>query len=137
MKLSQLLASRSDLLRKAFLANTAHAYATLAGLSRRIALADLHGPVRLLATDPAAERFIPQLIALRGNQSVLDEHFDEGDLLRLADALAFFSEDGADEFEFRLEELCSRYATPLRDSLASAGVELDEPTPQHAMNRLF
>src|SRR5690606_240224 len=132
----QLLASRSDLLRRAFLANAAHAYATIAGLSKRIALADLHGPVRLLPINPEAERFIPQLIALRGSQAVLEEHFDEGDLLRLADALTFFSEDGVDEFEFRLEELSARYGAPLRDSLVSAGVELDELTPQHALHRL-
>ena len=135
MKLSQLLASRSDLLRQAFLANAAHAYATLTSLSRRIALADLHGPVRLLVTDPGVERFIPQLIALRGSQAVLDEHFDESDLLRLADALAFFNEDEAPDFEFRLEELGLRFAPPLRDTLVSSGVELDEQTPQQVLNR--
>ena len=126
MKLSQLLASRSALLRQATLANAAFAYSTLAQLSRRVDLARLGGPVRLLAIDPAAERFAPQLVALARNQSVIEEHFDETDLLRLADALAFVGESGATEFEFRLEELLPRFAPALRATLRSAGVEIDE-----------
>ncbi len=126
MKLSQLLASRSALLRQATLANAAFAYSTLAQLSRRIALAGLRGPVRLLAMDPAAERFVPQLVALAGSQAVIEEHFDETDLLRLADALAFVGEAGATEFDFDLEELLPRFSPALRTTLRSAGVEIDE-----------
>ena len=128
MKLSHLLASRSALIRQAALANNAFAYATFAHWARRIERARLHGPVRLLAIDPASERFVPQLIALRGSQSVLDEHFDEGDLLRLADALAYVNDEDATltEFEFPIEELYARHASALREELREAGVELDE-----------
>ena len=126
MKLSQLLASRSALLRQASLANAAFAYATLAQLAGRVSLARLSGPVRMLAIDPAVERFVPQLIALAGSQAVLEEHFDEADLLRLADALAFVGEAGATEFDFHLEELLPRFSPPLRATLRAAGIELDE-----------
>lgn len=126
MKLSQLLASRSALLRQATLANAALAYSTLAGLDARIRRARLHGPVQLLGMDPSAERYTPQLHALAGSQSVLDEHFDESDLVRLADALAYISDPGVNEFEFHLESLMSRYAPTLRATLREAGVELDE-----------
>jgi hypothetical protein len=129
MKLSQLLASRSALLRQATLANAALAYATLAGLDRRIRRARLHGPVRLLGVDPSIDRYTPQLHALAGAQSVLEEHFDETDLVRLADALAYISDPGVNEFEFRLEALMSRYSPPLHAALREAGVELDEPEP--------
>jgi hypothetical protein len=128
MKLSQLLASRSALLRQASLANAAFAYSTLAHWARRVDRARLHGPVLLSGVDPSAGRFAPELVALRGNQSVLDEHFDEGDRIRLADALAYVAapEQGTAEFEFRLEELFSRHAPALRDTLLAAGVQLDD-----------
>jgi hypothetical protein len=126
MKLSQLLASRSALLRQATLANAALAYTTLARLAQRISRDRLRGPVRLLGIDPDVERYAPQLIALAGSQAVLDEHFDEADLLRLADSLAYVSDTGATEFEFHLEELMSRFSPSLRATLRSAGVELDE-----------
>ena len=125
MKLSQLLASRSALLRQATLANAAFAYSTLAQLARRVSLAGLRGPVRLFAIDPAAERYAPQLVALAGRQSVIEEHFDESDLLRLADALAFVGEAGATEFEFHLEQLLPRFSPALRATLRAAGVEID------------
>ena len=130
MKLSQLLASRSVLLRQATLANAAFAYATLAHWAHRIDRARLHGPVHFFGVDADAERFSPTLLALNGCQSVLDEHFDESDLLHLADALSFLSEEGATEFEFRLEDLFSLHAPNLRTSLLKAGVELDDATPE-------
>lgn len=128
MNLSHLLASRPAFLRQALLANTAFAYATLRDLARRIETARLHGPVRLHGVDPAAERLVPQLIALAGSQAVLEEHFDEADLVRLADALAFIEPgpEAATEFEFRLEELLARFSPPLREVLREAGVELGE-----------
>ncbi len=131
MKLSQLLASRSALLRQATLANAAFAYETLAHWARRIDRARLRGPVRLLGVDAEAERFTPVLLALGGRQSVLDEHFDEFDLLRLADAFTFLSEESATGVEFRLEELMSRYSPPLRATLRAAGIEIDT-VPQDA-----
>lgn len=131
MKLSQLLASRSAVLRQATLANAAFAYATLAGLDRRIRRARLSGPVHLIGIDASLGRYAPQLIALLGNQSVIEEHFDETDLVRLADALAYVSDSGVNEFEFRIEELMSRYSHPLRATLRKAGVELDAAEAQN------
>lgn len=126
MNLSQLLASRPALLRQAALANAAFAYAVLRGLGRRIENARLQGPVRLLAVDPAAERFAPQLIALAGSQSVLEEHFDESDLVRLADALAFTAPGPATEFEFQLEDMFAHHSPALRSALLAAGVEISD-----------
>ncbi|MEN9840527.1 MAG: hypothetical protein RL376_327 [Verrucomicrobiota bacterium] len=125
MKLSQLLASRSDLVRQATLANAAFAYTTFAAMDQRIRRGDLHGPVRFLGIDPAAERYTPQIVALAGSQAVLDEHFDEADLVKWSDALAYVSEEGTTEFEFRLEELMGRFSPALEDTLRRAGVQLD------------
>lgn len=133
MNLSQLLASRPALLRQASLANAAFAYAVLRDLGRRIETARLQGPVRLFTVDPAAERYAPQLLALAGNQSVLDEHFDEADLVRLADALAFTSPEPAGEFDFFLETMFARFSPPLRSALQAAGVEISDElgAPDH------
>lgn len=129
MKLSDLLASRPVLLRQAHLANAALAYATVDALARRARAARLRGPVRLLAADAAVERYAPQLIALAGSQAALEEHFDEADLFRLADALAFAAESNAVEFEFTLEELPTRFLPPLRALLREAGVEVASESP--------
>lgn len=133
MNLSQLLASRPALLRQAALANAAFAYAVLRGLGRRIQLARLQGPVRLLAVDPEAERYAPQLLALAGSQSVLEEHFDESDLVRLADALAFAAPEATNEFDFFLETMFARYSPPLRAALQAEGVEISDEmnAPDH------
>ena len=133
MNLSQLLASRPALLRQAALANAAFSYDVIRGLGRRIENARLQGPVRLLAVDPGTERYAPQLIALAGSQAVLDEHFDESDLVRLADALSFAAPGPVSEFEFFLETMFARFSPPLRSALQAAGVELSGElgTPDH------
>lgn len=133
MKLSQLLASRSALLRQVALANAAFAYATLADFDRRIRRARLSGPVQLLGIAPALGRYAPQLIALAGSQAVVEEHFDETDLVRLADALTFISPTGSEtvDFVFHLEDLMASYSPQLRSGLRQAGVELDD-APQDA-----
>jgi hypothetical protein len=135
MNLSQLLASRPALLRQAALANAAFAYTVLLNLGRRIERARLRGPVRLLAVDPEAGRYTPQLLALAGSQSVLDEHFDESDLVRLADTLAFVEPAFTGEFDFALETLFTRFSPPLRDALEEAGVEIGDEmnAPDHRM----
>ena len=125
MKLSRLLATRSALVRQAALANAAFAYSTLAHLALRIECDGLHGLVRLLGVDAAAGRFAPELIALTGSQAVIDEHFNDADILGMADAVSFAVDENTSEFEFRLEELLARFAPPLRAALRSAGVELD------------
>ncbi len=128
MTLSQLLVSRSGLVRQARLANTAHAYAILRRLGERIHRARLRGPVRLEGADPSTERYAPRLLALAGSQAVLDEHFDDSDLVRLADALAFAAPTSASDtvFDFSLEELGSLHAAALGRVLREAGIELNE-----------
>lgn len=132
MKLSDLLASRSALLRQAALANAAHAYSTLAGLDRRIRRARLRGSVRLSGLTHSCA---PQLLALTGSQAVLEEHFDDADLVRLADALGFVAGADTPEFEFRLESMMAVYGRSLRDELHAAGVDLEDAAPMDAAER--
>lgn len=128
MNLSQLLVSRSALVRQARLANIAHAYNILRRLDERIRIARLRGRVCLEGADPEAGRYAPRLMALQGSQSVLDEHFDESDLVRLADALAFVAQEdpAPTEFVFRLECLFIDHGAALADALREAGVTLEE-----------
>lgn len=130
MNLSQLLVSRSALVRQARLANIAHAYVIMRSIDERIRRARLRGRVCLEAVDPEAERFAPRLIALQGSQAVLDEHFDESDLVRLADALAFVASDHSTprEFEFHLERLLEDHGSSLAQALREAGVTLQDST---------
>lgn len=44
----------------------------------------------------------PTVIALTGSQSVLEEHFDEADWIRLADALAYTTPNPVGDIEFHL-----------------------------------
>lgn len=132
MKLSDLLASRSALLRQAALANAAHAYSTFAGIDRRIRRARLRGAVRLSGLSQACA---PHLLALTGSQAVIEEHFDDVDLVRLADALGFVAGADTPEFEFRLEALMDIYGHALRDELRAAGVDLEDAAPLDAAER--
>lgn len=125
MKLSKLLATRQALLRQAQLANLAFAYGTLERFAARIANANLRGLVKLRPPEPADERFWASLRALEGNQSVLEEHFADHELIEFADAMAFAAEGEFSELDFRLEELHEKYLTPLRHMLELSGVELD------------
>ena len=91
MKLSQLLATRKTIIRQANLANLAYAYATLTRLATRVAAARLHGLVQLrqAGSGDQEEPHWASLTALEGNQSVIEEHFDDDDLMALADAIVF------------------------------------------------
>ena len=125
MKLSKLLATRHILLRQAHLASLAHAYHALQRLAARVAAAKLHGLVRLQPADPAAERYWPTLIALEGNQSVIEEQFSDDDILELADAVVLAIAANYDELDFQLEDLAEKFVTPLRLALEQAGVAVD------------
>ncbi|HVU36578.1 MAG TPA: hypothetical protein VHE61_24270 [Opitutaceae bacterium] len=125
MKISELLATRQALLRQTQLANLAYAYSTLHRLATRITRANLRGLVRLLPAEPAEERFWATLIALEGNQSVIEEHFGDQEIIELADAIAFATDGEFSALEFRLEELGDQFLPPLRHVLQQAGVELD------------
>src|SRR3954470_11641277 len=89
MKLSKLLATRKVILRQATLANTAFAYLTFKRLAERVAGAKLSGLVSLRPANEHEERFCASLTALEGSQAVIDEHFLDEDVWKLADALAF------------------------------------------------
>lgn len=125
MKLSKLLAARQSLLRQAHLAALAHAYVTAQCLADRIAATQLHGRVRLQPAEPREERYWPTLTALEGNQSVLEEHFSDEDLVNLADASLLALENEFSEFDFPLEDFGETVAAPLRSALEEAGIVLD------------
>lgn len=125
MKLSKLLTTRQALLRQAQLANLAFAYAVLDRFATRIANANLRGLVKLRPADPSEERFWATLRALEGNQSVLEEHFADHELIEFADAMAFAAEEEFTELDFRLEELGEKFLLPLRHMLELSGIEID------------
>jgi hypothetical protein len=128
MNFSKLLSSRQSLLRQARLANLAFSYFTVCRLAKRVAMAGLTNQVRLRATT-AGEEIIPaSLTAISGNQSVIEEHFSDEDVLQLADSVEFALEAPFVEVEFALDELVSTFAVPLRVALEQAGVALDEPS---------
>jgi hypothetical protein len=128
MNLSQLLASRSSLLRQASLANAAFSYAVFCRLGQRIARAGISGLVRLSVPDSEQGAYGPTVIALTGSQSVLEEHFDEADWIRLADALAYTTPNPVGDIEFHLEELSAKFGNPLRCELEAAGIECGDPS---------
>jgi uncharacterized protein YgfB (UPF0149 family) len=133
MKLSQLLATRKTIIHQANLANLAYAYVTLTRLADRVAAARLHGLVRLRQAGGEEEPHWASLTALAGNQSVIEEHFDDDDLMALADAIAYAVGHEFSEIEFNLEELLGKYVAPLRHALDKAGVAIDlaEQTSEH------
>ncbi|MBI2511424.1 MAG: hypothetical protein HYV96_05560 [Opitutae bacterium] len=123
MNFSQLLLHREALLREARLANLAFAYSRLSDFAERVARAGLHGPVTLHGADPQADRFWPALVAHRGNQSVIDEHFLDEDMLELDELLMFLEDEGWDvDFTFDLETMPQRYLPALRSELEKAGI---------------
>lgn len=125
MKLSKLLATRQALLRQTHLANLAFAYQTLQNFVARIHRCNLRGLVRLRPADPADDCYWATLTALEGSQSILEEHFADGELLELAEALAIASEFEFSSLDFRLEELGDKHLIPLRHTLENAGVKID------------
>ena len=133
MKLSQLLATRKTIIHQANLANLAQAYMTLTRLAERVTAARLHGLVHLRQAGGDDEPHWASLTALEGNQSVIEEHFDDDDLMALADAIVFAIGHEFAEIEFNLEELSGKYVAPLRHALDKAGVAIDlaEQTSEH------
>jgi hypothetical protein len=124
MKLSSLLANRNAIIRQAYLANAAHAYCTLDQLARRVDRACLSGRVKLRHANEEEERWHPLLLALQSNQSLIEEHFSDRDIVELADSIAFVDTEDRAEVEFRLEDLAD-WMVPLKSVLDEAGVEID------------
>jgi hypothetical protein len=134
MKLSKLLATRQALLRQAQLANLAFAFITLERFANRVANANLHGLVKLRPADPNDDRYWASLKALEGNQSVIEEHFADHELIEFADAMTFAAESEFTELDFRLEELPEKFLLPVRHMLELSGVDIDavQETPNVA-----
>lgn len=126
MKLSALLASRSTILRQAALAHTAAAWLTLQHASHRIAAAGLRGTVRLTQSDPDAEGAPwATLTSVEIRPSVLEEHFTEDDIIKIADAVGYATDSDSVDVDLLIETLGEAYATPLLRTLEKAGVTLD------------
>lgn len=125
MKISKLLATRQALLRQTQLANLAYAFVTLQRVAARIENVRLRGLVRLRPADPSEERFWATLTALEGNQSVLDEHFADHELIELADAISYVGEGEFDEVDFYLEDVAEKFLAPVRQMLEHSGVAFD------------
>jgi hypothetical protein len=128
MNFSKLLSSRQSILRQAHLANLAFSYFTICRLADRAAKAGLTHRVKLRATNVGEEIVPASLIALSGNQSVIEEHFSDEDVLQLADSIEFAMEGPFAEVEFNFDDLVTAYAISLRVALERNGVALDEPT---------
>lgn len=125
MKLSFLLAQRPALVRQVCLANLAFAHQTLGDFSRRIARARIAGRVRLEHAAPNDERFFATLTALDSHQSVIEEHFTDGDIMDLADVIAFLLGHDAVNLTFPIEDLAGKFLLEVRAELERAGVTFD------------
>ncbi len=125
MKLSTLLAQRQALLQQARVANLAFAYQRLGDFADRIARARLQGEVTLKQATPDGERCWASLTALEGNQSVIEEHFTDEDIMDFADIVAFGTGENHLDLAFRIEQLAENFVTPLRSQLEQLGIEID------------
>ena len=125
MKLSNILTQRQALLRQARLANLAFAYQTLGGFAERIERGRLGGYVCLKQAAPDAERYCASLTALEGNQSVIEEHLTDEDIMDLADVVSFLTGNESLDLVFHLEDLAEIFLTPLRAELEKSGVAID------------
>jgi hypothetical protein len=134
MKLSNLIAQRPDLLRQVRLANLAYAYQTLLDFAGRIARARLQGSVLLRPVNPEEERFCVSLTTLEGNQSVIEEHFSDEDLIVLADVLGYATGHPMHELNFEIDQL-DEFLVPLRTDLERAGIQVDASSPPVKQSR--
>lgn len=125
MKISKLLATHHALIKQARLANQAQAYVTLRRCAERVHRARLCGLVNLRQPNAELGRLWASLTALEGNQSVLEEHFSDEDLMEFADTVAFARGVTNLDITFRLETLTAEFVLPLETELTQAGVVLD------------
>jgi len=125
MKISKLIATHHAIIKQARLANLAQAYITLRRCAERVQRARLSGLVNLRQPNAGEGRLWATLTALEGNQSVLDEHFCDEDLMEFADAVAFVRGIVELKLSFRIETLMTEFVIPLETQLDLEGVELD------------
>jgi hypothetical protein len=124
-KLSTLLSHRAALLQQARLANLAFAYQTLMEFAERITRGQLNGRVTLKHASADEERYWASLTAIDGNQSVIEEHFSDEEIMDLADVIAFITSNEALDITFRLQELAEVFLAPLRGELQREGIAID------------
>lgn len=124
IKLSHLLSRRPGLLRQLRLANLAYAYQSLCDFSDRISRVGLRGRVTLKPVAPDEDRYCVSLLALDANQSVLEEHFSDEDLVLLADVLGYATGHPEHELTFHIEQL-GEFIDALRGDLERGGVLFD------------
>lgn len=129
MKLSQLVGARQHLLRCAHLANLGFAHRLLEDYANRIERARITGLVNLKSPEAGEETCWAELTALEGNQSLIEEHFTDEDLMDLADTVAYMTDCDAVDVSFRIEQFSEVFLVPLRSVLEEAGVELDAEHP--------
>lgn len=125
MNILFLLSQRRLLQEQAILSNLAYALTRLNEFWTRIERARLRGQVHLLQAEPNEERYENVLLALEGNQSVLDEHFLDRDINDFVDAVAYATGDTVVDQVFDLSEVEQRFLRPLRERLEKRGVDID------------
>jgi len=125
MKISKLIATHHAIIKQARLANLAQAYFTLRRCAERVHRARLSGLVNLRQPNASEGRLWATLTAQEGNQSVLEEHFCDEELMEFADAIAFVRGITDLNVSFRLETLMTEFVIPLETQLDLAGVEFD------------
>jgi hypothetical protein len=128
MNFSQLIQQRSQLLRQTRLANVAYAYHELTKYSSRIARAKLRGEVELRESDAETETYWATLTAIGLEQSVIEEHFTDDEIIDIADLIAFATDADVVLEQFRLEDMHRLFAVPLRKELLAAGIATDDVT---------
>ena len=125
MKLSSLLTHRLFHVRQARLANLAFAHQTLADFAQRLARARITGRVRLQHAVPDDEHYCATLTALDGHQSVIEEHFTDGDIMDLADVMGFLNGHAANDLTLRVEDIGEVLLSPIQAELEREGVRFD------------
>jgi hypothetical protein len=125
MKISFLLTQRRLLQEQARLSNLAYALTRLTEFSQRMERAHLRGRVHLLQAEPDEGRYDDTLVALEGNQSVLEEHFVDRDVTDFVDAVAYATGEPVVDELFDLREMEERFLRPLRERLEKRGVDID------------
>ena len=125
MKISKLIATHQAIIQQARLANLAQAYVTLRRCAERVRRARICGLVNLRQPDADEGRLWATLTALEGNQSVLEEHFCDEELMEFADAVAYVRGTRNLDITFRLEALTTEFVAPLKAQLEQAGVDFD------------
>jgi len=125
MKISKLIATHDSIIEQARLANLAQAYVTLRRCAECVRQAQLFGLVNLRQPDADEGRLWASLTALEGNQSVIEEHFSEEELMELADAVAYLRSTSHLNLTFKIEALSAEFVAPLEGLLKQAGVVLD------------